>query len=122
MSQLSYLDEYTKFMDDYKSGEVSGEEVGEKIARFAQYFAMHNLEFAVADHERAKVSAANETKVDENGKQMSSTKAQAITDATVEAAAYRKAKVNVQNIDIMINALKSLQKGVLNEYSHMGNS
>lgn len=121
MPQVSYLDEYSVFMDNYKSGAVSAEEVGEKIARFAQYFAMHNLEFAVADHERAKVAAANETKADENGKQMSSTKAQAITEATVEAAAYRKAKVHVQNIDVMINSLKSLQKGLLNEYSHMGN-
>lgn len=116
-----YQTEYADFLDNYKSGEVGGEEIGEKIARFAQYFSMYNMEFAVADFERSKVAATNESKTDDNGKQMSSTKAQAMTDATPEAAAYRKAKAHVQNLDQIINALKSLQKGVLNEYSHVGN-
>lgn len=120
--KLTYMTEYSEFMDNYKTGQASGEEVGEKIARFAQYFAMHNMEFAAAEFERSKVAAAHESKVDDNGKQISSTKAQVLTDATLEAAAYRKAKVHVQNIEMMINALKSLQKGLLNEYSHMGNN
>lgn len=121
MAQLSYLDEYAAFMDNYKSGEVSGEEVGEKIARFAQYFGMFNLEYSMAEYERAKVAASLESKIDEvSGKQISSTKAQVLTDATPEAAASRKARVHIQNIEQMINGLKALQKGVLNEYSHMG--
>lgn len=121
MAQLTYLDEYGAFMDNYKSGEVSGEEVGEKIARLAQYFAMFNLEYAMAEHERAKVAAALESKVDENGKQISSSKAQVLAEATTEAAAARKAKVHIQNLEQMLNALKSLQKGLLQEYSHVGN-
>lgn len=119
--KLTYITEYSEFIDNYKAGEVSGEQVGEKIARFASYFAMHNMEYAAAEFERSKVAAVNESKVDDNGKQLSSTKAQVLTDATPEAATYRKAKVHVQNIEMMINALKSLQKGLLNEYSHMGN-
>ena len=112
MAQLTYLDEYGAFMDNYKSGEVSGEEVGEKIARLAQYFAMFNLEYAMAEHERAKVAAALESKVDENGKQISSSKAQVLAEATAEAAAARAAEAeNINLIELAEKAMK-VEKGV----------
>jgi len=31
-------------------------------------------------------------------------------------------KIDVENLEQTINALKSLQRGMNNEYSHMGNS
>jgi hypothetical protein len=56
--------------------------------------------------------------VDPSGKAISATKAASLADATPEAAAYAEAKVHVQNIEQCINALKALQRGVLNEYAH----
>lgn len=117
-NNMQYLTEYGEFMDSYKLKEISAEEIGEKIARFAQYFAQHNLELVQAEFARTAVAATTEARVDDNGKQISSTKAGVITDATKEAHEYRKARAHVQNIEQMINALKSLQKGSLNEYSH----
>lgn len=118
---LQYLEEYKKFLDSYHLGEKSGEEVGEKIARFAQYFAYHNLDMVDLDRKRAKVAAEIESRTDDNGKAISSAKAQSIIDATDEAHEYRVKRAHVQNVEQIINALKALQKGALNEYSHMGN-
>lgn len=117
-----YLDEYTKFVDSYKYGEVSAEEIGLMIARFANFFAMYNLELTMAEFERAKIAASIESKVDDNGKQISSTKAQVLTDATPESAEYRKRRAHVVNLEQIINGLKSLQRGALQEYTHLGNT
>lgn len=120
--QNSYLSEYSVFVDGYKYGEVSAEEIGLKIARFANYFALHNLELTMAEFERAKVAAAIAVKVDDNGKQISGTKADVLTDATPEALEYRKKKAAVVNLEQMLNAMKSLQRGALQEYAHLGNT
>ena len=122
MEKEQYLIEYEKFIDNYKSAEVSGEEVGEVIARLAQYFAKFNMEMIVNDRRRALVAKDIESRADPTGKALSSSKAQVITDATDEANDYRVSRMHLQNIEVFINSLKSLQKGVLNEYSHMGNS
>lgn len=116
----TYLDEYHKFLDSYQFGGVSGEEVGEKVARMAQHFSMINL--LLVERERALRTVAREieSQKDENGKLISSTKASVMVDGTEEAHNYREARANLQNVEQIINALKSLQKGVLNEFSHMG--
>jgi hypothetical protein len=119
---LDYLDEYKQFIDSYRLGEKSGEEIGLMIARFAQYFAMHNLSTVELDRKRSKVAAEIEARVDDNGKAISSAKAQSIIDATDEAHNFRMRRAHLQNVEQMINAMKSLQKGSLNEYSHLGNS
>jgi len=119
---MTYQEEYKKFLEDYKRGLTGGAEIGEIIARMAQYFSEHNLKLADAEIVYNKKAAEVEEQTDDNGKPISSTKAKVYTDSTQEAATAVIAKAHVNNIEQCINALKSLQKGVLNEYSHLGNS
>jgi len=119
---LPYIDEYTKFIKNYSIGQVSGEEVGEIVVRMAQYYSENNLKLVMVERQLALVAKDIESTVDEaTGKMISSAKADKIIDATDEAFFRNEVKAHVQNIEQMINALKTLQKGVLNEYSHMGN-
>lgn len=118
-----YIEEYTKFVKDFSVGQVTGEEVGEIVVRMAQYFAENNLKLVLAERAFAlKAKEAEETIDESTGKQISSTKAKTIAEATDEAYEAAQAKAHVQNCEQFINALKALQKGVLNEFSHMGNS
>jgi hypothetical protein len=120
---LPYIKEYTDFIKNYAAGQVTGEEVGEIVVRMAQYFAEHNLKLVLAQRALALVAKEAEAKVDEStGKQISSAKAQSIIEATDEAFEASQAKAHVQNVEQFINALKALQRGVLNEFSHMGNA
>jgi hypothetical protein len=120
--EMPYITEYTKFIKNYATGQVTGEEVGEVVARLAQYYAEHNLKRVLAERAYALVTRDAEAKVDEStGKQISSAKAKSIADASDEAFEAEQAKAHVANIEQFINALKALQKGVLNEFSHMGN-
>lgn len=107
-------------MREYKRAEVSGEEVGEQVVRQAQYFAKYNLLLVASERGLSLVAKEIEERRDENGKPISSTKAKVYTDATKEAGNYALAKAHVLNIEQYINALKALQKGVLQEYAHMG--
>lgn len=116
---LPYLDEYTKFVTTYHSGQVSGEEVGEVIARMAQYFSEYNNKLVIA--ERALFLSARDiaSRIDEStGKNITSSKAETFVSATDEHFEAEKLKAHVQNIEQFINALKALQKGVLGEYAH----
>lgn len=120
--EMPYITEYTKFIKDYATGQVTGEEVGEVVVRMAQYFAEHNLRRVLTERAYALVMRDAEAKVDEaTGKQLSSVKAKSIAEASDEAYEAEQAKAHVANIEQFINALKALQKGVLNEFSHMGN-
>ncbi len=121
-NQEAYLVEYKKFIEEYKRSEVSGEEVGEVIARLANYFAMFNMRMVADDRRLSLVARDIEGRADESGKPISSSKAKIYTDATDEANDFRISRAHLQNIEQMINSLKSLQKGVLQEYSHLGNS
>jgi hypothetical protein len=118
--QPVYLEEYNKFLDSYQHGEISGEEVGEKVSRMAQHFAMLNLDMVSKERALRLVARDVESQKDDNGKLISSAKAEALIDATEEANEYRVARAHLQNVEQIINALKALQKGVLNEFSHMG--
>lgn len=115
-----YMADYDKFMETYKRGEVSGEEVGELISRMAQYFAYYNMRMVADDRRRAATAKDIESRADENGKAISSSKAAVFLDATDEAHAHRVSRMHLQNVEMFINSLKSLQKGVLNEYVHSG--
>lgn len=118
MEKEKYQAEYEGFMDNYKRSEVSGEEVGEVIARMAQYYSKYNMEMVANDRRRALVAKDIEGRTDDNGKAISSTKAQVFVDATSEAHDYRISRAHLQNVECYINSLKALQKGVLNEYIH----
>lgn len=114
-----YLTDFNNFMATYHRGEVSGEEVGELIARMAQHYAKYNLETVAKERRLSLVAKENESKSDENGKPISSTKAKVYTEATDEMADFNLSRAHLQNIEQMINSLKALQKGVLNEYQAM---
>ena len=119
---MTYKEEYKKFLEEYKRGLTGGAEIGEMIARMAQYFSELNLQLADAEIAYNKKAAEVEQQTDDNGKPLSSAKAKVYTDSTPEAAVAITAKAHVNNVEQCLNALKSLQKGVLNEYSHLGNS
>lgn len=112
--------DYIEFLDTYASGEVDGGSVGIVIAKEAHYFAKYNLDVSKYDRRLSIVARDIESRTDENsGKPITSTKAKTFISATDEAHDLIKAKTHLQNIEQYINALKALQRGLNNEYSHM---
>ena len=115
----SYIEDYELFMKNLESqdGNMAAAEVGEMVARMANHFIRYNMMLARANklfHNKAQEVYA----MNENGKPISAAKADIIASATPESAAYQEAKIHVQNIEQCINALKALQRGIQNEYSH----
>lgn len=120
---IPYKDEYKAFIDEYNSSPIIAEKVGITIAKMAQYFADANSLYAEKLMLYNKAAENFEKSTDEaTGKPISSSKAKVLASATKESDELLSAKADVENIEQMINALKSLQKGILNEYSHIGNS
>lgn len=118
-NKLPYLEEYNSFVSQYASGQVSAEQVGEVIARMAQYFSEYNLKLVLAEKNLYVVASDIASRVDEaTGKAITSSKADTFVNATNEHHVAEELKAHVQNIEQFINALKALQKGVLNEYAH----
>lgn len=116
-----YMIDYDAFSANFRLTEVSGEEIGKMIMKLAGYFARYNVRMGDALRAFSRVKADYQNQVDPaTGKTMSSAKAETLADATDEAAKYEMARIHVSNIEQYINALKALQKGVLNEYSHAG--
>ena len=119
--ELDYLIEYQAFQDKFRLTQVSGEEVGELVMHLANHFARYNSRMGDALRAFSVVKAGLINSVDESsGKGMSASKAEILADATPEANTYEIARINVVNIEQMLNAMKALQKGVLGEYSHSG--
>lgn len=119
--ELDYMTDYDAFEKNFRLTQVSGEEVGEVIMKMAGYFARYNVRTGDALRAFSRVKSDFQSQVDTvTGKTTSSAKAELLADATPEAATYEMARIHTQNLEQYINALKSLQKGVLNEYSHAG--
>lgn len=114
-----YKEEYNKFLESYRKGITDGEDVGAIVVKMAQYFADHNTrsgQLEIMFNERA---AEIERSVDpDSGKPISSTKAKVIAEATEQYSRFLLSKKDRENIEQILNALKSLQKGILNEYQH----
>lgn len=118
-SGVSYIEDYETFMSNFNIKEVSGEEVGEMIARMAQHFTRHNLITVRSLKVYTKLKSELHAQPDgATGKSMTAAKADTIAAATPEAYSYEEARVHVQNIEQIINALKALQRGLLFEYQH----
>lgn len=114
-----YAVEYDLFQQNFKKTQVSGEEVGELVMRMAHYYMTYNVRMVQALKRFSEVKAAYLNGTDPaTSKPMTSSKAEALADATPEAYAYELARVHLQNIEQGINALKSLQRGVLFEYAN----
>ena len=119
LKDLSYIDEYQQFLERFDNTQTSGAEIGEVIARMSQHFARYNLMMARSLKLYTRVAKDCHAQIDgNNGKPISAAKAEVVASATDEAAAYQEARVHVQNIEQNINALKALQRGILNEYTH----
>ena len=118
-TQLSYRDTYDKFSNDYKRGMVSAEEVGEVIVKLAGMYAQLNLNMVNAEKNKNTVARDNINKTDDTtGKAITVAKAEVLTDASPENDAFNIARAHLQSCEQFINALKTLQKGVLNEYAN----
>lgn len=114
-----YLMEYDTFVKTYQTTEISAEEVGLLIVRMVNHFANINIRLQKALREYSKVIAILQNSVDEKtGKPMTSSKAESLAAASVEADSYNGLKSHVQNLEQIINGLKSLQKGLLMEYAN----
>lgn len=112
-----YAIEYENFMQTFKKTEVSGEECGELIMRMGHYYMRYNMRLVEAVRHFAAVKSVFLTGVDpDTQKPMSAAKADVLADATPEAATYQTAKAHLLNIEQGINALKALQKSLLQEY------
>lgn len=121
MELQAYQIEYKEFMDKYKKGATDGEDVGALISRLAQYFSTKNIAVSIKENAVAKKAAEIVNSFDDNtGKAISVAKADLVIKATPEAEALSTEKAHLQNIEQYINALKYLQKGLLNEYAHLG--
>ena len=116
-----YQEEYAAFIKEYERGTTDGERVGEIIARLAQYFSNKNI--TVGNKKIALNKIAVEIVLsfdDDTGKPISVSKANMKVNGTPEAEALSVEETHLKNIEQFINALKYLQKGLLNEYSHLG--
>jgi hypothetical protein len=114
-----YMKEYEEFIANFRKTEVSGEEVGELIMKMAGHFARYNVRYGDALRAFSAVKSSFQSQIDvSSGKTMSSAKAELLADATPEANTYEMARIHINNIEQYINALKALQRGTLNEYSH----
>jgi hypothetical protein len=115
-STKKYFQAYNDFLMEYKKGYTDGERIGEVIATFAQYFAMANADYANASIAFNKVASAIEQTDGDNGKPISSAKAKILSEATEEYSRVIETKARVENVEQMLNALKSFQKGIMVEW------
>lgn len=119
---MNYREIYNNFIDKLSENPKSGAEVGEAICRMVQCFSDLNETLALKERSLNLKAETICGMNDENGKPLAINRADIITKATSEYDEYNVARKNLQNCEQYINALKCLQKGSLNEYSHMGNT
>ena len=110
---------YSKFMQDYSLGVTTGEMVGNLIAKLAGYYPNYNSLMVKAERAFAIICRDEVTKTDDaTGKAVSATKAETIADASAEATAFKEARSHVQNLEMLIQSAKALQRGLIQEMSH----
>lgn len=119
---MEYQQEFSDFLTKYHATEMDPEEMGAFMARLAQIYAGYNLKLAAAHKSLAIVSRDIASRVEENGKSITSAKAETFIAATDEADLYNSLKANIQNIEQFISSVRALQKGALKEYNYMGNT
>lgn len=115
-----YKVEYDGFVKEFGNREMDGREAGQVIVRMAAYFATYNLRLANALRAYSTTLRDISNTTDTNGKPLSSARAEQLAQATDEYHLYQMQRAHVQNIEQYINALKALQRGLINEYAHAG--
>jgi hypothetical protein len=112
-----YQQLYDEFLKTYKKTETLPSEVGEVLARIAGEFPNFNTKMINAEYEFSLVHKKIVEDTDElTGKAISSAKAEVVAAATPECLAYKAAKGDVTNIEMLIGALKFMQKSLEVEY------
>jgi hypothetical protein len=112
---------YNGFINGYQKGVADAADVGEVIARLAQFYATYNESASMAEVAYNNKAAELEGTIEpESGKPISSAKAKVMTQATIESAEVIRKKMHLENIEQYINALKYLQRGLSNEFGYMG--
>ena len=112
---------YSDFMKSYASGATTGEQVGELVARLAGFYPNYNALMVQAERAYALLSRDEVLKTDETtGKAISSAKAETIANASNEAGAFKRARMHVENLEMLIQSVKSLQRGLLQEMAQSG--
>ena len=110
---------YSEFMKSYTLGATTSEHVGELVARLAGFYPNYNMAMNKSERAFAIISRDEVMKTDETtGKAISSAKAETIADASDEATAFKVARVHVQNLEMLIQSAKSLQRGLIQEMAH----
>lgn len=120
MEKEKYQIEYENFIKDYSTGITTGEGVGIVIARLAQYFTEANLNHASALINFNGAASIIEERIEDSGKPISNAKAKVLSAASEEASVLIRAKAHLDSIEQDINALKSLQKGIMAEFNNSG--
>ena len=115
MNEQKFLEEYQAFLDAYKQGLTNGEQVGEVIARMANYFAIANSKYGEALIAYNAIASSIEQTTDASGKPISSAKAKILASDTPESASLIRAKIAIESIQEIINAMKSLSRGIMFE-------
>ena len=108
---------YAEFMQNYSLGSSSSEEVVELVARLAGFYPTYNAAMSKAERSFALISRDEIIKTDEvTGKAISAAKAETIANSSGEAFIYKQARVHVQNLEMLIQSAKSLQRGLIQEF------
>ena len=115
-----YKTEYDAFVHEFGKRELDGAEAGQVIARMASYYGTYNLRLANALRAYSVALRDISNTTDANGKPLSSARAEQLAQATEEYHTYQIQRTHVQNIEQYINAIKALQRGLINEYAHQG--
>jgi len=114
-----YITLYSEFMKNYNSGSTTGENVGELIAKLAGFYPHYNALMIKADRSYSLITRDEVLKTDEvSGKAISVSKAETIANASVEASTFKKARGHVQNLEMLIQSAKALQRGLMQEMMH----
>jgi len=110
---------YAEFMKNYSLGVTTSEMVGELVAKLGGYYPHYNALMVKAERGYALICRDEVCKTDEStGKAISSTKAETIANAGIEASAFKTARMHVQNLETLIQSAKSLQRGLIQEMMH----
>lgn len=121
--KFDYIELFDKFMEGYRVGSKTAEDVGELIVRLAQFYSTYNLAFAAADIAFNNKAAEIESRIDEgSGKPISSAKAKVLADATEESASKIMAETHIRNLDTILQSAKFLQRSLAHEFSYAGNA
>ena len=119
MEENEYILEYQNFQNEFKRTETSPDQAGELIMHLAGHYARYNMRYADKLRRFSAVMAELINSVDpQSGKGMTASKAEILGKATPESAEYEMARIHINNLQEMINAMKSLQKSLSVEYGN----